>query len=58
MPKETTRDVAVFDEEVSAVFKPVAVDIPKLVAECKGLKISGVGDTFIAYKKIGEIVIK
>ena len=45
MPKETTRDVAVFDEEVSAVFKPVAVDIPKLVAECKGLKISGVDDT-------------
>lgn len=44
MPKEIVRDIAIFDKEVSAVFKPVAVDIPKLVEECKGLTISGVDD--------------
>lgn len=38
------KELAVFDEQVSAVFKPVIVDIPKLVEECKGLKISGVDD--------------
>jgi len=38
-------ELSVFDEQVSTVFKPVVVDIPKLIDECKGLKISGVDDT-------------